>query len=116
MRFVYVQGYFFLFAYGICFQLVPTEGWENTYIKPNPPNEPCIKSIERIQTTMKETISSEGEDPPFCLGCSDMTQGTCPTKIKCQQLIDDLYSSCDGVTLPPRYFYDPPVSFDYSYI
>ena len=105
-----------LLVYRFCFQLVPTEGWENTYIKPNPSNKHCIESIERIQAMAETNFSSEGEfHPPLCLGCSKMTQDMCPTKIKCQKLIDTLYKSCDGVKLPSRYYYDPPVSLAYFY-
>ncbi len=45
---------------------------------------------------------------PYCWGC-DPTIGTCV--LNCQQLINTLYSDCDGVCLPDGYYFDPSLFF-----
>ena len=79
-------------------------GYKSTYKKPKPSNGPCIDNIERMESITEESNLN-------CLGCYDQSQPTCPTEIKCQTLIDDIYRTCDKVTLPHRrFFFDPPVS------
>ena len=67
-----------------------------SYKKPNPSNGPCINNVE--------SFAVAGID---CLGCSNLALDTCQTN--CQELVDAIYSTCDGVTLPRYYYYDPPV-------
>ena len=93
---------------------------------------PCIDTITKMEhayynLATRGTNSSIYDENDFqfwkltphvlqyqqCIGCSKKTQGLCPTSpdIPCQPLIDELYNHCDGVTLPPGYFYNPPVSY-----
>ena len=81
-----------------------------SYTKPEPSNGPCIDSIENVQSmTMLEFSGRQGHTikGEKCLGCSDMSQQSCPAM--CQKLINAIYSTCIGVSLPPFYYFDPPV-------
>ena len=54
-------------------------------------------------------IYSHGQQ--LCLGCYRMTQGECAIDpVPCQELINGIYWSCEGVTLPDGYYFNPPVS------
>ena len=65
------------------------------YKKPVPSNGPCIDTIEEM--------AGSGN----CFGCST-AKDECG--VGCQELIDSIYTRCEGVTLPRYYYYDPPVS------
>jgi hypothetical protein len=84
-------------------------GYKSKYQKPNPSNGPCIDSIEKMESVIKGSHL-------MCLGCYDKSQATCPSEtFNCQSMIDEIYRTCDGVTLPQRTFnYDPPVSIYFS--
>ncbi len=73
-----------------------TEVWTYTYKKPTPSNGPCIMKIEKLE-----------EAGLYCLGCSNAVKDVC--QMNCQEYIDDIYQSCDEITLPRNYYYDPPV-------
>ncbi len=95
--------------------------WLSTYQKPTKSAKECFISIENMEQTIEEeTIFSTNStivSVPFkhqklCMGCIETTQADCPhtERLKCQPLIDDLFDKCEGVTLPPNYFFNPPVS------
>ena len=76
----------------------------------------CIKVIEKMNKIYKvENINLNNSNLELfsdqCLGCSKRTQSSCPTS--CQEMIDDLYSKCDGITLPDGYYYDQVKKYRY---
>ena len=57
---------------------------------------------------------NESQAIPVCLGCTHQTRSECDIQVnsidfKCQEMIDSIYRSCNGVTLPRNYYFDPPV-------
>ena len=53
-----------------------------------------IKQIKEMDTTKTRT----------CISC-EPTRSFCPRG--CQDLIDELYVNCDGVTMPDGWYFDP---------
>jgi len=109
---------------------------KSRYKKPSKSRGQCIESIEMMEKAISEggdvlisnssntngtNINSKSLEhtnhtsdhglPVYslCLGCYESSQGECPqSPVPCQKLIDSLYRKCDGVTLPPDYYYNPP--------
>jgi len=64
-----------------------------------PPNEHrCVWASNKLRK------NGDGTTDTSCVGC-DPTKPECP--VGCQDLIDTLYWSCAGVTLPDGYYFDP---------
>jgi hypothetical protein len=78
-------------------------GYISDYKRPIPSNGPCIDIIEKIERLTTEKNVQ-------CLGCYYVAQSECPTELNCQALINDMYTKCERINLPSRFYFDPPVS------
>ena len=76
----------------------------STYQKPEVLAKECLMSIAAIDDFASELQNQKGERQ--CIGCFPV-QRACPADPDCQSAIDTLYRTCEGVTLPDGYYFDP---------
>ena len=60
---------------------------------------PCNDSVEEVELAIKQANSKEQDSTLECIDCTT-TSEECPADPPCQELIDELYAKCDGVSLP----------------